>query len=400
MSPRNLNVVSADPRTAVLDRARALVPVLAGRAAETERLRRVPNETIADFHRSGLFRVLQPKRFGGHELDFAVFATITRELARGCASSTWVYCVISEELFWVLACFPEEAQTEIWGEDPAALACAALLPTGTGVKDGDGHRVNGEWGFLSGSDHAAWVFLTAACDDGKGGREIRNFFVRASEVQFIDDWHVIGLAGTGSKSCKVDNLYVPAHRSVRYDDLLGGTAPGHRVHPQYSLCRAPRRHLTTFSITPVIVGLANRALELTTDMLRSRVHSGAMPNEFEVVQQKVAESAAEVATANLILESHLRDSVAAIDAGAAIGDTEVSRNRLMSSYMVRLSLQAIQRLCSLSGSHWVYNSHPMQVILRDAMAGASHRGFNWETNARAYSQSIGIAKNGAPPVWP
>ena len=300
MSPRNLNVVSADPRTAVLDRARALVPVLAARAADTERLRRVPDETIADFHRSGLFRVLQPKRFGGHELDFAVFATITRELARGCASSAWVYCVI-EELFWVLACFPEEAQTEIWGEDPAALACAALLPTGTGVKDGDGYRVNGEWGFLSGSDHAAWVFLTAACDDGKGGREIRNFFVRASEVQFIDDWHVIGLAGTGSKSCKVDNLYVPAHRSVRYDDLLGGTAPGRRVHPQYSLCRAPRRYLTTFSITPVLVGLANRALELTTDMLRSRVHSGAMPNEFEVVQQKVAESAAEVATANLIL---------------------------------------------------------------------------------------------------
>jgi alkylation response protein AidB-like acyl-CoA dehydrogenase len=399
MNPRSLNVVSADAGTAALDRARALVPVLAARAAETERQRRVPDATIADFHRSGLFRILQPKCFGGLELDFSVFARITRELARGCASSAWVYCVV-EELFWVLATFPEEAQTEIWGEDPAALACAALLPTGTGFKDGDGWRVSGEWGFLSGSDHAAWVFLTAACDDGKGGREIRNFFVRASEVQFVDDWHVFGLAGTGSKSCKADNVRVPAHRSVRYDDLLGGTAPGRRVHPQYSLCRAPRRYLTTFSITPVIVGLANRALELTTDMLRSRVNSGAMPNEFEVVQQKIAESSAEVATANLILESHLRDSVAAIDAGLPIGDQEVSRNRLMSSYMVRQSMQAIQRLCSLSGSHWVYNSHPIQVILRDAMAGASHRGFNWETNARAYSQSIGIAKSGAPPVWP
>jgi 3-hydroxy-9,10-secoandrosta-1,3,5(10)-triene-9,17-dione monooxygenase len=399
MGPRSLNAVSADPGTAVLDRARALVPVLAARAAETERQRRVPDATIADFHRSGLFRVLQPKRFGGSELDFSVFARITRELARGCASSAWVYCVV-EELFWVLATFPEAAQTEIWGEDPAALACAALMPSGTGVKDGDGWRVSGEWSFLSGSDHATWVFLTAICDDGKGGREIRNFFVRASEVQFVDDWHVFGLAGTGSKSCKADNIRVPAHRSVRYDDLLGGTAPGRRVHPQYSLCRAPRRYLTTFSITPVIVGLANRALELTTDMLRSRVNSGAMPSEFEVVQQKIAESSAEVATANLILESHLRDSVAAIDAGAAIGDKEVSRNRLMSSHMVRQSMQAIQRLCSLSGSHWVYDSHPMQVILRDAMAGASHRAFNWEINARAYSQSIGIAKSGAPPVWP
>jgi 3-hydroxy-9,10-secoandrosta-1,3,5(10)-triene-9,17-dione monooxygenase len=399
MNPRSLNVVSADARTAVLDRARALVPVLAARAAETERARRVPDETIADFHRSGLFRVLQPKRFGGLELDFSAFAAITRELARGCGSSAWVYCVI-EELFWVLATFPEEAQTEIWGEDNSALACAALLPTGTGVKDGGGWRLTGQWGFLSGSDHASWVFLTAACDDGKGGREIRNFFARASEVEFIDDWHVFGLVGTGSKSCKASGVFVPAHRSVRYDDILAGTAPGARVHPQYPLCRAPRRYLTTFSITPVIVGLANRAVEITTGMLRSRLNSGSLPNEFEVVQQKLAESAAEVATANMILDTHLANSVAAIEAGEPIGEKETARNRLMSAYMVRLSKQAIERLCSLSGSQWVYNSHPMQAILRDALAGSTHRGFNWEINARAYSQSIGVAKSGAPPVWP
>ena len=399
MTTRNLNLVGSDNKTAVLERARALVPVLAARSAAAERTRRVPDETIADFHRSGLFRVLQPARFGGFELDFSVFATITRELAHGCASSAWVYAVI-EELFWVLACFPEEAQTEIWGEDSSALACAALLPTGSGVREGDGWRLTGQWGFLSGSDHASWGFLTAACDDGKGGREIRNFFVRAAEVQFIDDWHVFGLTGTGSKSCKVDGVYVPAHRSVRYDDLLGGTAPGAKIHPQYSLTRAPRRYLTTFSITPVIVGLANRALDVTTDLLRSRLNAGSIPSEFEVAQQKVAESAAEIRTANLILDSHLRDSVVAIDAGQVIGEREVAQNRLMSSYMVRLSLQAIERLTSLSGSHWVYNDHPMQLILRDAMAGATHRGFNWETNARSYAQSLGIAKSGAAPIWP
>lgn len=399
MTPRTLTLVRSDAASAVLERARALVPVLAERSAKTERERRVPDETIADFHRSGLFRVIQPKRFGGLELDFSVFARITRELARGCGSSAWVYCVV-EELFWVLATFPEEAQTEIWNEDPAALACAALMPSGTGTKDGDGWRLSGQWQFLSGSDHASWVFLTAACDDGKGGREIRNFFVRRSEVQFIDDWHVMGLVGTGSKSCKVDNVFVPGHRSVRHDDILSGTAPGARVHPQYSLCRAPRRYFTTFSITPVIVGLANRAIEITTDMLRSRLHAGALPSEFEVVQQKLAESSAEVKSANLILDTHLRDSVAAVDAGEAIGEREIAGNRLMSAYMVRLSRQAIERLVTLSGSHWVYNSHPMQVILRDALAGSSHRAFNWEINARAYSQSVGVAKGGAPPVWP
>jgi 3-hydroxy-9,10-secoandrosta-1,3,5(10)-triene-9,17-dione monooxygenase len=399
MSPASLNLVSDDSRTEVLNRARGLIPVLARRADDTDRNRRVPDETIADFHRAGLFRVLQPKRFGGLELDFAVFATITRELARGCASSAWVFCVV-EELFWVLATFPEQAQTEIWGEDPAALACAALMPSGNGVTEGDGYRISGTWHFLSGSDHAAWVFLTVPCDDGKGGREIRNVFVRRSEVQFIDDWHVIGLAGTGSKSAKVDGVYVPAYRSVRYDDILKGTAPGRHVHPQYSLCRAPRRYLTTFSITPVIVGLANRALEMTTEMLRSRINAGSMPNEFEIVQQKLAESAAEVNTANLILETHTARAVAALEAGDEITPQATAHNRLMSSYMLRLSRQAIERLCSLTGSQWVYNSHPMQRILRDALAGSTHRAFNWETQARAYVQSIGIERSGAAPIWP
>ena len=392
-------VASADARTAVLERARALIPVLAARSGETESRRRVPDETIADFHNAGLFRVLQPARFGGLELDFEVFATITKELARGCASSAWVYAVV-EELFWVLATFPEAAQQEIWGENPSALACAAVVPSGTAKKEGDGYRLSGDWHFLSGSDHASWVFLTAACDDGGGGRELRNFFVRSSEVQFIDDWHVFGLVGTGSKSARIDSAFVPAHRSVRYDDILQGTAPGSRVHPNYSICRAPRRYLTAFSISPVIVGLAHRALDVTTGMLQSRLRAGSIPDDFEVVQQKVAESAAEVRTADLILDAYLHRSVEALNAGGIIGEADIAQNRLMASYMIRLAKQAIERLCSISGSRWIFNSHPMQVILRDALAGATHRSYNWETIAREYSQSIGVARTGAAAVEP
>jgi alkylation response protein AidB-like acyl-CoA dehydrogenase len=399
MNPGRLSVVSDDAKTTVLERARALVPALAARSADTERSRRVPDETIADFHRAGLFRVLQPARFGGLELDFQVFACITRELARGCASSAWVYAVV-QELAWVLATFPEEAQHEIWGEDPAALACASIVPTGSAARDAGGYRLTGDWHFLSGSDHAEWVFLTASCDNGSGGHELRNFFVRKSELQVIDDWNVIGLVGTGSKSVKADGVYCPAHRSVRYDDILAGTAPGAKVHPHYALCRAPRRYLTAFSITPVLVGLANRALDLTTDMIRSRLKSGATPDEFESVKQRIAESAAEVKTANMILDTHLRASVEALDSGQAIGDSEIMTNRLMASYMMRLSRQAVERLCSISGSRWIFNGHPMQIVLRDMLAGSTHRSYNWESTAQEYSQSIGIARGGAAPVGP
>ena len=397
MTRRHLNVVSLDKKTAVLERARALVPVLAERAAETDRNRRVPDATIADFPRNGLFRFLQPSRFGGAQLHFDTFAAVTRELARGCASSAWVYCVV-EELFWVLATFPEKAQTEIWGENAAALACAAVAPQGTGAIDGEGYRLNGTWNFLSGSDHASWVFLTAGCDDGKGGRELRNFFVRASELTYIDDWDTIGLRGTGSKSCKADDLFVPAHRSVRYDDILAGTAPGAKVHPNYSLLRAPRRYLTSFSITPVVVGLAGRALDVITDMLRSRLRAGSPPDDFEIVQQKVAEAAAGVHTANLIMDSYTQRSVTALEAGETITEQMLAENRLMAEHMLRTARNAVERLCMISGSRWIFNSHPMQVILRDALAGSTHRAFNFEDNARIYAESIGIKRSSPPPI--
>jgi 3-hydroxy-9,10-secoandrosta-1,3,5(10)-triene-9,17-dione monooxygenase len=121
MSTRGPVLVSADARIDRLERARALVPTLAARAARTAEDRQVPDETIADFRAAGLFRVLQPARFGGSELDFTVFSMITRELARGCASSAWVYAVI-EEMSWVIAMFPEAAQVDIWGSDPTPEA--------------------------------------------------------------------------------------------------------------------------------------------------------------------------------------------------------------------------------------------------------------------------------------
>src|ERR1700736_6322158 len=66
------------------ERAEALVPVLRERAAKTEALRRIPDETIADLHRSGLFRMLQPARVGGSELPYGAFVELAGIIGRGC----------------------------------------------------------------------------------------------------------------------------------------------------------------------------------------------------------------------------------------------------------------------------------------------------------------------------
>src|SRR5580693_8669585 len=107
-------------------RARALVPTLRARAVETEALRRLPDETVADLHQSGLFRMLQPRRVGGSELPYRALVELGAILAEGCGSTAWVVANLASH-HWMLAMWPEAAQDEVWGKSPDDLVGSALV---------------------------------------------------------------------------------------------------------------------------------------------------------------------------------------------------------------------------------------------------------------------------------
>ncbi|MFZ0840804.1 MAG: acyl-CoA dehydrogenase family protein, partial [Xanthobacteraceae bacterium] len=217
----------------LLERAHKLVPALRERAARTDAERKVPAESIAELRAAGLLDALLPRALGGSEVDFSVFSSITRLLATGCGSTAWVYAILTETA-WIAALFPLKAQEEVW-EDRAAMFCASVIPYGTARKVDGGYRVTGRWQYLSGSDYATWVVLNANTEsEGQVG-----MLVRRAELQMIDDWHVLGLAGTGSKAGVAEDVLVPAWRTLPWPSLLTGTAPGRAVHPDYLLARVP-----------------------------------------------------------------------------------------------------------------------------------------------------------------
>ena len=120
--------------------ARALVPVLRERAARSESERITLPETLADLHRSGLLRILQPKRWGGMEFEFVAYVDIPCELARGCASTGWNAgnLIIHH---WMLALYDERAQDEVWGRNPDALIASGIAyPQGQGRAADGGHH--------------------------------------------------------------------------------------------------------------------------------------------------------------------------------------------------------------------------------------------------------------------
>ena len=114
---------------AYLDRVRSLLPVLRERAAQAEQLRRLPDETFADFQEAGLFRALQPRRYGGFELDPGFLYQAVIEVGTVCGSSAWILGVIGVHN-WHLAIFPPQAQEDVWGEDTSIQLSTSLAPTG------------------------------------------------------------------------------------------------------------------------------------------------------------------------------------------------------------------------------------------------------------------------------
>src|SRR4051794_34236919 len=128
----------------LLGLARALIPSLAERAPAAAGARRLPPETIAEYHAAGILRILQPKCFGGMQGRFSLFSRIVEELTYGCASSAWVYAVLAEHQ-WIIAQYPEKAQIDVWGDDPQAVASSSLAPRGKAERVPNGGS-SGGWG--------------------------------------------------------------------------------------------------------------------------------------------------------------------------------------------------------------------------------------------------------------
>lgn len=112
----------------LVERARRLVPALKARTAQADKDLKVPEESIAALQAAGLLRALQPRVFGGYEVDPRTFFEIQTILAEGCMSTAWVYGVMGVHP-WQLARYPIEAQREVWGDDHNTLICSTYMPS-------------------------------------------------------------------------------------------------------------------------------------------------------------------------------------------------------------------------------------------------------------------------------
>jgi alkylation response protein AidB-like acyl-CoA dehydrogenase len=307
-----------------------------------------------------------------------------RALAQGCGSSAWVAAVHTEHS-WIVGQFSETVQHAVWDDDPLAVASASFVLGGAAELVAGGHRLSGRWGFASGCDHAQWMLLHALLK-GDGPPQARMFLVPIGAVEIVDDWDVLGLCGTGSKSVVLKDIVVPADFSVSIHELKTGTAPGAAVHADNPLYRTPRNMLALFSLSTVNVGLAERAVTEFVEFTRARQSRGVRVADLEAMQLMVAEASAQAETAALLGEHTIDCAITLVETRQPITAEDVAWSRRNASYSTQLAQSAVKLIFEAAGGTALYAGNPLQEIFRDTMAASAHLSLTWHRAAPPYGQ--------------
>lgn len=359
--------------------AEAFVATLASRGDETETLRHLPAETVADLKSMGFSRLCQPRRYGGAELPLDAAVDIISILARGCASTAWVTAIHLDHSI-LSSMFPAEATDDIWGDDPQALISAGYFPAGKVERLDGGWRLAGKWGWVSGCDFADW-FLFGAFLPGDDGALDHNFFlVPRSDIEIEDNWHVMGLCGTGSKNVAVRETVVPDHRVLSLAKVNGGAeARGNaETRPLYRLGHVAS---VPFAMSAVALGIAESLLEIMTAQIAGREAMGQRLAALQSMQLSISEAAAEIDCARLLMARDTAEAMAAMRDGRPMTILERARNRRDMTYMARLCKSATNRLSDMAGASGVFDGHPAQRKFRDLQTAVRHIALSWEIAA-------------------
>ncbi|WP_250516279.1 acyl-CoA dehydrogenase family protein [Caballeronia sp. INDeC2] len=391
-APASVERIDDKPFERLLDAAVELRTFVAQRARQTELDRRVSAEVTQLLKEAGLYKVVQPRRFGGYEMSLESLRRLAFEVGRGCTSTGWCYG-LSAAASWVLGMFPEQAQHDVWGSDSDALLASCIAPTGKAVPTDGGYRLMGRWSFGSNCDNAQWLSLGAMVEQ-PGGASPRPIFllVPHGDYRIVDTWHTVGLAGTGSKDIAIETeVFVPAHRCVAFAEVLDQQAPGAEIH-ESALYRVP--FLSGFP--PLLANPAVAALRGATDEFVASIAArstrgafaggGASIAQFGHVQSAVAQAEAAIDAAQLILQRDLQQATDLVNAGEKLSVEQRITLRRGHAYTVRLCVDAINGLYDVVGGTGIQLDNGVQRAWRDINAVAHHISVNWQAVSTMYGQ--------------
>jgi 3-hydroxy-9,10-secoandrosta-1,3,5(10)-triene-9,17-dione monooxygenase len=256
------------PTTAedVLAQVNGLVGQLRARARETERLRHMHPDNLRELTEAGVFRLALPTDVGGYQADGAIIDEVLAQIARGCPSTGWM-CTILVISNLIPALLADDAADEIYAT-PDLRTTAAFAATGEATKVDGGYRVTGRWTWNTAGIHCNW--LACACvvpgEEDQGPRAV---LIPTDEVEHQDSWMAAGMAGTATNTATVDDVFVPAARTILVGNLAEGRYPTRRYSAVAYFNRPFVMYINAGS-APALLGIARGAMDCFMQTLPTR----------------------------------------------------------------------------------------------------------------------------------
>jgi len=355
-----------------LDAARRLAPEIRACADRIEAERELPRPLFEQLADAGFFHLALPRSLGCPELQLPSYIQVINELGRADASTAWA--INQGAIFATFAArMPRTAARVIWIDTPRAVVANTPLATMRARAVPGGYRVSGSGGFSTGCRHASWLAAHAQILENDqpvihedGHAETRFLFVAASEAEMLDTWHVRGMRGTGTHHFAVNDVFVPAERTV----LSQPAAPLIETGPLY---RIPRTLLFASGDASVALGVARAALDAFVELAGAKTprRLTGLLREQPMVQADVGLAEARLRSGHALLVEAVNEMWSAALADAV--DLEQRAGlRLAATHAIRLAVDVVDAVYNASGATAIYESHVLQRYFQDVHVISQH----------------------------
>ena len=383
---------------AILDRARALAPHLAAQADEAERCRTMPRGTLDALAEADLFRILSPPYLGGLGLDIPTHLRAAVELAKGCGSAAWVQCLVGYQNFLV-GWYPPEAQDEVRADGQPLFAGLVMAATQPARAAPGGVMLDGRWPYVSGIDNATWVMLSARDPDWSDtNKRAITCLIPRGAFEIDDDWHVMGLRGTGSKSALLSGLFVPEHRILSFRDTDSTGVPGAAVNSGPYYRGIPTSTLFVMVIAAPAFGIAACAIDAYRQRLRTRSNPRmpAAQTEWPSAQMRLGRAVTRLEGACALYFGAVDALCGWIQAGGELTVEQRQGMRLAVVEAVGVASAIVYDLFCDAGTGVIREGDTLQRCFRDIHALRSHFMLSPDLTA----ENAGRVQLGLPPKAP
>ena len=364
-----------------------LRPFIAEHAAEGERQRRVLPEVFEALAEIGTFRASLPKKYGGYAAGVRDKIEISRAVARGDGGAGWITAIILGNN-WILGQFPEQAQDDVFLENPDACTSGVIPVTGRADVTEGGFRLSGKWGYNSALGYTSWALVAAAIFDEQGEfAGTAQFAVPRSEVSEEDTWFVAGLRSSDSRTVVADDVFVPAHRVLRHESAMSGMGATENAQGFRSAFVAS---LSVWLIGPQL-GMAEAIYDLVSEKALTK---GIAYTSYEVqadstaVQLRIAKARLQIDTA-LVFARQIGDTLDAYaDRGESPDTLMRTRMRAETGWISDNLQQAVDSLLTVHGSAAFAEANPIQRFWRDLEVAGRHALILPDVGYELYGRSL------------